>query len=249
MPQQEQNQEQGKPEGQQAEEGAPAPGGEKGEEGAGNAKPGNESAGAGGAAQESSQGTSAASGSQGDAGASGGSSKSGGPKGDSSGGGTMGDSGGPGSLGEGNDSATTGEGGVNPATTELPLPPGEKANLEYSKQATDLVLRYLDDEERRRDPALLDELGWTEAEMESFYDKWKAMKEAAEALPEPGETPPASEFDDAVRALGLRPRTTAKRSDTADDDQAVGDRVDGAVNQPPVEYLEQFRAFQRARNR
>lgn len=229
--------------------GEPAGGGEKGEGGAGSGKPGGESAGAGGAPKESSQGSTSASGSKGDgaAGASGKPNETG-SRSDSAGG-SMGSSSGPGSLGEGNDAATTGDGGVSPATTELPLPPGEKANLDYSKQATDLVLRYLEDEERRRDPKLLEELGWSESEMESFFAKWKAMKEAADALPEPGATDPSGEFEDAVRALGLRPRTKAQRSDTADDDAKVGDRVDGAVNQPPIEYLEQFRAFQRARNR
>ncbi|HEV7280041.1 MAG TPA: hypothetical protein VGN57_07485 [Pirellulaceae bacterium] len=243
----EQQGEKAKPAGEQGEQGMPAGGGEKGEGGAGSGtKDQNPYASSGAASKE---GEGAAAGSKGDAGGtSGGKPGQSGSKGDSAGG-SMGGSSGPGSMGEGNDAATTGEGGVNPATTDIPLPPGEKANLEYSKQATDLVLRYLDDEERRRDPALLKELGWSEAEMESFFAKWKAMKQAAESLPDPGATTPSGDFEDAVRALGLRPRTTAQRSGAARDDSAFGDQIDGAVNQPPIEYLEQFRAFQRARNR
>jgi hypothetical protein len=237
--------------GEQADSGKPAGGGKEGEGGAGGSgsKDQNPYASAGGTKKESKEGDGAAPGSKGDAGGtSGGKPNQNGSK-SASAGGSMGGSSGPGSMGEGNDAATSGDAGVSPATTELPLPPGEKANLDYSKKATDLVLRYLDDEERRRDPALLKELGWSEAEMESFFAKWKAMKDAADALPDPGETSSSGEFEDAVRALGLRPRTSAQRSGTARDDSSVGDRIDGAVNQPPIEYLEQFRAFQRARNR
>ena len=78
----------------------------------------------------------------------------------------------------------------------------DRANLEYARKATDLVLNYLDEELKKGpNPKLLDRLGWTEAELRAFREKWAEMKARA------GETPSGGRrYDQELLDLGLRPK-------------------------------------------
>ena len=78
----------------------------------------------------------------------------------------------------------------------------DKANLEYTRKATNLVLTYLDGELKKKpSPELLDRLGWTEEELRAFHEKWTEMRVRA------GETPAAQRrYNDELRDMGLRPK-------------------------------------------
>ena len=51
---------------------------------------------------------------------------------------------------------------------------------------------------------MLKELGWSEAELKRFVDRWQQRKAAAEQKNEAGDAA-KRELDDALRSLGLRP--------------------------------------------
>ena len=61
-------------------------------------------------------------------------------------------------------------------------PEGDAANLEYARKHTDLVLEKLADQLKRKkvDEGLLKDLGWTEAELRRFVERWQQRKAAAE---------------------------------------------------------------------
>lgn len=59
------------------------------------------------------------------------------------------------------------------------LAPADAPTLQYTEEAANLVLNYLSENQRRPDPRLLNELGWTEEELRAFYQKWNAMRAAA----------------------------------------------------------------------
>lgn len=89
---------------------------------------------------------------------------------------------GGGDVTEGDGSAT--EGGDTP-----PVAAGEDANMEYNKQATELILQKLKKELERGevDPELLEQLGWTQDEMKQFADrlsKYLDQSKRAEETPE-----------------------------------------------------------------
>ena len=59
------------------------------------------------------------------------------------------------------------------------LAPADAPTLQYTAEAANLVLNYLSENQRRPDPRLLNELGWTEEELRAFYQKWNAMRAAS----------------------------------------------------------------------
>ena len=59
------------------------------------------------------------------------------------------------------------------------LPEADEANLDYARQATDLVLERLKDQQQDPDPELLKSLGWTKEELQQFIARWEELKRAA----------------------------------------------------------------------
>ncbi len=120
-------------------------------------------------------------------------------------------------------------------------PAGDAANLEYARKQTDLVLEKLDDQLKRKqlDRRLLDELGWSEADLQRFLARWQQLKAAAR-----DDTPAADaaqrELDDALRSLGLR-RGELKKTRVTDDDYR--DLRQGYRGSVPLEYQERLRAY------
>lgn len=85
---------------------------------------------------------------------------------------------------EGGISPYHGGGGAGQGLGELlqkqeSLAPADAPTLQYAEEAANLVLDYLFENQRRPDPQLLNELGWTEEELRAFYQKWNAMRAAA----------------------------------------------------------------------
>ena len=142
---------------------------------------------------------------------------------------------------------STGGGGL-PPTAEGPrgasapqdVPDGDAANLEYAREATDLALEYLEDQKHNPDPKLLEELGWSQDDLQKFINQWQQMKqEAVEG--ERGR----EEFDEALRSLGLRRGGDQMRQSSGADDRARGLSDDGGRTSPPPSFLEQFNAYKR----
>jgi hypothetical protein len=121
------------------------------------------------------------------------------------------------------------------------LPPGDAANLEYARKATDMVLEHLKDQQNEPDPELLDSLGWTKEELQAFVERWETMKRNAR---EQGGSA-ADELQDALRSLGLRPTGPGRRATEVDNDQLRDLRDGGSRTPPPGDIAEQFKAYRK----
>ena len=120
---------------------------------------------------------------------------------------------------------------------------GSETATEAVRRATDLALEHLRDalkKPREGDP-LLEKLGWTREEAEAFLRRWDELKKGAQEDPRP-DGDGARKLDDALGKLGLRPKATRDRATQRGGDQQRG-VVEGRRSEPPLEYLDQFRAF------
>ena len=132
--------------------------------------------------------------------------------------------------------------GTNQATNEELEK--EQADLDHAKKATDLVLNKLEDQLQNPDPDLLDKMNWTEQDLREFLNRWKRMKQSAQA----GEPNAKREYEEAIKSLGLRPddrSRTAKNRDA----NASGLNQDTTVIEPPADLAPDFNEFLRDRNR
>ena len=134
-----------------------------------------------------------------------------------------------------------GEARVAPSDQELGPPEGDEANLDYSRNATDLVLKRLKDQQEEPDPELLKSLGWTKEELQKFVARWEAMKR--DAREHAGDA--QSELDDALRSLGLRADGPGRLRSSAQDDRPGGLRDSGNRIPPPPAFLEKFNAYKK----
>ncbi|WP_347244754.1 hypothetical protein [Thermogutta sp.] len=133
----------------------------------------------------------------------------------------------------------SGGGGAWPGT-ETPV---DDPNLEFARQQTDLVLRYLEEQIARQNPDenLLKELGWTKEEMAQFVRRWQELKKAAEA-----DTPQGKDakkrLNEILRSLGLRPSgTEIRRNDELRD--TVHGLEAGRDIPPPPQWSDYFREY------
>ncbi len=155
----------------------------------------------------------------------------------------------------GSEPSSSGAQGDSPATGQPnPTPPpkqqwkpgtdsADKANLDYTRKATDLALEHLKDQlnDNPTDPELLDRLGWTRDDAQRFIKRWEAMrKQAASNSDEAGSA--RRELDATLRSLGLRPRATALGSNGRRDDRSQGYQESRRTT-PPAEYSEAFKAY------
>ena len=121
-------------------------------------------------------------------------------------------------------------------STDDPSIQADEPNLEYSRQATNMVLDYLRHHQDEPDRALLDRLGWTKSDIGKFLDRWRQFQQN-DAGPE------TNDFDDAVRSLGLAPPESRLRRGPQRTDSLDGVRDAGQRSQPPAEFAELFEAF------
>lgn len=127
--------------------------------------------------------------------------------------------------------------GDAPAAVSKPLE-WQKPELAAVRRATDLALNHLRDSVRSGDEAMLNELGWSREQAEAFLARWQAMQQAAARGADE-----QREYDTALQSLGLRPagvRTSRRRA--AD---RTGTQLESRRTQPPLEYRERFKAFQK----
>jgi hypothetical protein len=107
-----------------------------------------------------------------------------------------------------------------------------------------MVLEYLRDQERKPSPELLNELGWSEADLRQFTARWQRLKQAAA---EDTATEDRGKLDDILRGLGLRPNRDQTRAGNELADR-VGEVSDaGSSSRPPAAYVEPYRAYLKSR--
>jgi hypothetical protein len=126
------------------------------------------------------------------------------------------------------------------AEEELDVPEGDAANLDYARRVTDLVLDRLRQQQDEPDPRLLEDLGWSEEDLQKFLNRWQRLKQAARE-----DRSGQRELDETLRSLGLRPMRDRRRQGGQRDDQLRGLRDSGLRSSPPSQYLEQFEAFKK----
>lgn len=122
----------------------------------------------------------------------------------------------------------------------------EQANQDFAEQATDLALRNLENELRRGDidPKLLEELGWTEQDMERFADRLRRNLSAPTDEETPDDVARRMEFQHMLENLSFG-ESSGPRKARSDRSRDVGDV--GTVNpQVPSEYRDAFEAFTRS---
>ncbi|MGC1273978.1 MAG: hypothetical protein WBC44_09745 [Planctomycetaceae bacterium] len=156
-------------------------------------------------------------------------------QGKAAGGGQAGNGGGGGTA-----SGAAGAGGGNAKAV------AEEANAAYTRQATDLALKKLEDELERGevDPELLNELGWTDDDMRRFADRLR--KNLAE--PTGDETPQQiaerKEFEHMLENLQIETGPAARTGPTGRVED-VGD-VNTVNPLVPSEYRDAYEAFTRS---
>jgi hypothetical protein len=118
----------------------------------------------------------------------------------------------------------------------------DKANLDFARQQTNLVLEGLDQQlaKKQVDQELLKNLGWTEAQLQQFVDRWKNLQTRAAGEGEQA-TEAQAELDDALRSLGLRQDAPLRfRGKAKADDLRANDAL---RVKPPSEYADRVREY------
>jgi len=151
---------------------------------------------------------------------------------------------------EGADNSAAGggspEGGGKPGTVAMPrnvgdAPDGDAANLEYARKQTDLVLQKLSEQLKKQkvDDQMLKDLGWSEAELRRFVERWQQRREAAERNDASADAA-KKELDDALRSLGLQ---RDKLQQGAVQKDTMRDLQQGYRGPVPAEYKDRLRAY------
>ena len=86
----------------------------------------------------------------------------------------------------------------------------DQANLQFAREATDLALEHLRDQQDNQQ--LLQRLGWTPEQAAAFLQRWQQMQGAAREQGIAGQQA-RRRLDDQLRGLGLRPNDAAVRRD------------------------------------
>ncbi|WP_413432883.1 hypothetical protein [Crateriforma spongiae] len=142
------------------------------------------------------------------------------------------------SSSSGRDSATS----ATSDTASPPAAPPDPVDLDYAKQATDLVLDYLERTKDQPDKELLQQLNWTADDLERFRQRWSQMRDMADQAGQPGQL---DEFEDSLRSLGLRQSDTVRSGGRQDGVIDRGLRDSGERSRPPAAFREAFEAFRR----
>ena len=128
-------------------------------------------------------------------------------------------------------------------TGEAPEVEGQDdPNLEYARKATDMAIEYLKDKKNNRE--LLDEMGWTEADANSFIKRWQKMQKDSAARNNSKRA--KRDWNDALKSLGLKPKSNGTKTQSGKDrrrDTSSISSDSGSRSKPPKSYADQFRAY------
>ncbi len=139
----------------------------------------------------------------------------------------------------------SGSGGEGTAKEGDPDVPPDPIDTEYAKQATDLVLDYLDQTRDAPDRDLLEKMNWTEQDLNRFYDRWQKVRQ----MQRTGDAEQQRDVEEALKSLGMRdPRqTTLNKRESADRMQRIRDA--GNRRPVPAAHRDAFNEFRRAISR
>ncbi|QDU50071.1 hypothetical protein [Gimesia panareensis] len=142
--------------------------------------------------------------------------------------------------------SSTGDGDAGNAGASPSLPDADEANLEYGKEAANLVLKRIKDELKRDkvDPELLKELGWTKDEMKQFSERLQKQLQT----PDQNQQTPESlarkrQFEEMLKSL--KPAGQAARRNRNSTRQQNSDSLGPRRLPVPEEYREAYDAFTR----
>jgi hypothetical protein len=121
---------------------------------------------------------------------------------------------------------------------EPPPPP----DLEYAKEATDMVLDYLEETRDQVDQDLLDDLNWSKDDLQRFQQRWQKVREMESPRPD---AKPNRELADALRSLGLRPDQSPRQMAPQSGDGLQNLRDSGNRRKAPPAFRDAFDAFRR----
>lgn len=135
--------------------------------------------------------------------------------------------------------------GQSSGQTQGPLG-GEDVNLDYARRQTELALEYLEDQLAKNEPDrdLLDRLGWTRDDMEAFVRRWQQMRREAGRGGSEG-TEAKQDLDEALKSLGITPRSTEINSGRSAPDD-VRRLKDSGRHEPPAKWKDLFEAYTRS---
>lgn len=126
------------------------------------------------------------------------------------------------------------------------LPEAEDANLEYGKEAANLVLKRIKDELKRKEvnQELLKELGWTKEEMKQFSERLQKQLQT----PDTDQQSPESiarkrQFEEMLKTL--KPASRAARRNRTSTRKQTNDSLGPRRLPVPEEYREAYEAFTR----
>jgi hypothetical protein len=122
-------------------------------------------------------------------------------------------------------------------------------NLEYAQRSTDFVLERLQaqTDKNSTDQSLLDKLGWTAEDLQTFLERWRALKRSArnDDSQRDGRN---RDLERALRSLGLTPRGSTLSGGTRTQDDIRG-LEEGIRSEPPPGYRDAYRAFKQSISR
>ena len=143
-----------------------------------------------------------------------------------------------------NQGTAGGTGGGEETEQEAVAEKEDKANLEYTRKATNLALDHLRDKENRR--KMQEKLGWTTEQMNQFIRRWHSLRRNAAKNDGANAKASESELNQALRSLGLTPGRDRIRKSGSRIDKNNRVRDAGTRSRPPKEYEEQYKAYLRS---
>jgi hypothetical protein len=146
----------------------------------------------------------------------------------------------------GGDGGMPSDSGSGDGATPAALPP-DPVDVDYARQATDLVLDYLNQNRETPDPELLERLNWTPEELRDFTERWMRNLKATEGS---GAAADPKQVENSLKSLGIRKPNRGQiggQRDAADDVRGLRDS--GGRLKPPSIYKDAFEAFRRGVNR
>jgi hypothetical protein len=121
-------------------------------------------------------------------------------------------------------------------------------NKAYAEEAADLVLDHLKEHPRDIDPEILNDMGWTQKELEAFVKRWESLREQARQGGPRGDQA-REELDAALQGLGLTPPKSTLRTTSGERENRSSATERGTTSEPPAAFADQYRAFLQSRQR
>jgi hypothetical protein len=126
------------------------------------------------------------------------------------------------------------------------IAPGQEANPEFARQATELVLKRVQDSLERGDvdPQLLEDLGWTPEQMQRFVERMgRELNRPADTADSPAAAARQLQFEEMLKSLQLDRQ--GRRREAGEQPSREVQQVDSRRAPVPSEYRKAFEAYQK----